>query len=104
MKTINGIFKLMMGVSILIFALAAFSYASKPAQAEVPSMNKTFMQPQNTSGKYSFQYVCGMDGNDKFYWQVATFNNQTGNLEVYRWDKTDQDWKTQFGKPLPSTP
>lgn len=106
MKTINGIFKLMLGTSAIILAVAALSYTSTPAHAENNSTNENMMLPQpgQSYGKYRVQYVCGLDGNSKFFWHICATNTETGKFKVFRWSKDSQDWVEQFGKDIPSLP
>ena len=106
MKTINGIFKLMLGTAAIILSIAALAYSSKSAHAEPAENNKSLMlpQPTQTVGKYQIQYVCGLDGNDKFYWHMCIGNTETGKFDVYRWSKDEQGWKNQFKTQFPSLP
>ena len=106
MKTINGIFKLMMGTSAIILSIAVLAYSTKSVMAEPNNNNESFMLPQSSdgSGKYTVAYNTGMDGNDKFYWHLTIANTATGKFKIFRWDRDSQTWKDNFGKQAPELP
>ncbi len=105
MKTVNGIFKLMMGTSAIILSIAVLAYSTKSVMAEPANNSESYMLPQtNNSGKYTVAYNTGMDGNDKFYWHLTIANTETGKFKIFRWDRDDQGWKDNFGKQAPELP
>jgi hypothetical protein len=75
MKITDSIFKIMMGLSILILSVSLLVFATKSSYANENSAKTPYMPAEVGAGsKYTLQYNSGVDGNGNFYWQMVLFN------------------------------
>ena len=104
MKNTERIFKLLLGVSVLIFSLAALSFSLTPTYATDGQQSMgTFVNPiEGGSGKYTLQ----LTQSNQQIWLATVFNTETGAYKMYYWDGTEEAWKIDFGgsKAFPDLP
>lgn len=103
----NQLFKITVGISILLFSISALiissNYASAENQIHSPSM---FMSEDGASGggKYSLQYELFQDQAGNISWHMIIFNKSNGAYKSYSWE--NGGWADLFPnqKPFPSLP
>ncbi|MBK6951263.1 MAG: hypothetical protein IPH24_04245 [Crocinitomicaceae bacterium] len=87
MKITDSIFKIMMGLSILILSVSLLVFATKSSYANDNSATTPYMPAEGgAASKYTLQYNSGVDGNGNFYWQMVLFNRESGAYRAYQWD------------------
>jgi hypothetical protein len=86
MKITDSIFKIMMGLSVLILSVSLLVFATKSSYANDDNRATSFMPAEGvSSSKYTLQYNSGVDGNGNFYWQMVLFNAESGAYRAYTW-------------------
>jgi hypothetical protein len=87
MKITDSIFKIMMGLSILILSVSVLVFATKTSYANDASTQSIPYMPAEggAASKYTLQYNSGVDGNGNFYWQMVLFNRESGAYRAYQW-------------------
>jgi hypothetical protein len=95
MKITDSIFKIMMGLSILILSVSLLVFATKSSYANENSSTTSFMPSEvGATPKYTLQYNSGVDGNGNFYWQMVLFNPESGAYRAYQW--SNGGWAALF--------
>ena len=104
MNQTERIVKLLLGVSVLIFSLAALSFSLTPTYATNGQHSTgNFIAPiEGGNGKYTLQ----LTQSNQNVWLATIFNTHTGAYKMYYWDGTAETWKIDFdsSKPFPGLP
>lgn len=85
MKITDSIFKIMMGLSILILSVSLLVFATKSSYANDTSGIPYMPAEGGAASKYTLQYNSGVDGTGNFYWQMVLFNRESGAYRAYQW-------------------
>jgi hypothetical protein len=95
MKITDSIFKIMLGLSILILSVSLLVFATKTSYAnDATTKSIPYMPAETVGGKYTLQYNSGVDGNGNFYWQMVLFNPESGAYRAYQW--ANGGWSALF--------
>jgi hypothetical protein len=82
--TINSIFKISIGISLIIFSLAAFNLTITKANAAPPTPQQFVEESSNQIGKYQMAIASAKgDGDNKNLWVAMIWDTETGISHTY---------------------
>lgn len=81
--TANGIFKISIGISLIIFSLAALNLSINKANAEPPSPKQFVEEGTDHIGKYMMTLASAKGQNDNNIWTAIIWDTETGLSHTY---------------------
>ena len=81
--TANGIFKISIGISLIIFSLAALNLSINKANAEPPKPEQFVEEGTNQIGKYMMTLASAKGQGDNNIWTAIIWDTETGNSHTY---------------------
>ncbi len=80
--SVNGIFKLCLGVSAVILSVAAFNFSVQSANAAPPTPKEFVEEGTSKIGKYQMT-MAAVSNADQTLWSVIVYDTETGQSRTY---------------------
>lgn len=108
----NNVFKILMGLSVLVASVAFLILVSCNGFAGDESKGLNQKDPlaqalaDGEGGNYRMIYETGSSADGSWHWHVFVYNIHTGAYKAYYWDIQAQGWTENFSESaaLPKLP